>query len=360
MRYLTAGESHGESLIGIIEGLPSGLKINIDFINEMLSRRRLVYGRGSRASVVPDSAQIKSGVCDGVTTGAPVAVVINNGSCGKVEFDFYRPGHVDFVSAQKYAYSTPSLGAERASARETAMRTALGAIALQMLSELNITVSAFVTQIGSVCASATPTKLNDDLMCDESAANAMKAEIDEAASCGETLGGKIKLVVSGLIAGIGSHVHYDRRLDYKLGGALMAIPSVKAVEVGYGTNFASAKGKSVADEFDKIDGKIVRKTNFCGGIEGGISNGENLEFTLTLKPIPSVADVKTLDVNYNSTLTTKVRGDVTAVPAACSVACAVIGLELAAAISDCFGGDTISELKSRYKQKGKSQCKKSL
>lgn len=342
MRYLTAGESHGEELLGIIEGLPSGLEISLSKINAMLSVRQQVYGRGSRSSLCPDTAEIRSGVYGGKTTGAPIAVVIKNGSCGTAEFDFFRPGHVDYAAAVKYGYHSPWLGAERASARETAIRTALGSIALMLLSQLGITVNATVVQIGNAVDECSPLDLSER----------MKREIDTAHSSGDTLGGKIKVRVRGLKAGFGSHVHFDRRLDGILAGALMAIPSVKAVEVGLGVDFAHANGSEVADILTTQNGKFAHKSNFGGGIEGGISNGEEIILTLTLKPIPSVSGLPTVDNGGNACLTGKVRGDVTAVPAACIVAEAVSALALCEVILDCLGGDTMDEIKDRYRQKG--------
>ncbi len=347
MRYLTAGESHGEALIGIIEGLPSGLTVDVQKINNMLSLRQSVYGRGERSRFFCDEARILSGV-GSETTGAPIAVILQNGKCSAGGFDFYRPGHVDYAAAVKYGYGDPSLGAERASARETAMRTALGAIAIQLLSELGVSVKAHVTQIGRVKGNEL-TRLDERIRCDVSSALDMKNEIDEAQKKGDTLGGKIKLVISGLIAGIGSHVFYDRRLDGRLSGALMSIPSVKAVENGLGVEFAALSGRQVADERDNSG---ARKSNNCGGIEGGISNGEDIIFTITCKPVPSISGLNTIDRNGKSCVTGKVRGDVCAVPAACIVAEAVAALEIASAILDCLGGDSMHELIERYKAKG--------
>lgn len=356
MRYLTAGESHGEALIGIIEGLPSGLKINIDLINDMLFARQNVYGRGERSKLMLDKAKIMSGLYNGVTTGAPIAVMLSNGNCGnKGEFDFYRPGHVDFAADIKYGYGDAALGAERASARETAIRTAFGAIAMQILSELGINITAYVTQIAKVKAD-TLTKLDSSVMCDIQYADKIKNTIDEAAKRGDTLGGKLKVIINGVIPGIGSHVFFDRRLDYRLGGALMSIPAVKAVECGMGSEFACKNGKSVADEF--IAGhKQERKSNNCGGIEGGISNGMDIVFLLTVKPVPSIEGLNTVDKFGVACKTGKVRGDVCIAPAACIVAEAVAALELSAAILDCLGGDTMEEIKQRYILKGAKYAK---
>ncbi|MBR2968039.1 MAG: chorismate synthase [Clostridia bacterium] len=342
MRYITAGESHGESLFGIIEGLPAGLKIDQSFVDEKLRIRQNVYGRGPRAQMILDKAQIKSGLSDGVTTGAPIAVVIDNGNCGKIgQFDFFRPGHADYAAAVKYGYQNAALAAERASARETAMRTALGAICLQFLGQLGICIKANVTEVGGAKCEG------------EALSNEARQAIDEAAKSGDTLGGKIAIAISGVKAGIGSHVTYDRRLDYIFGGAFMSIPAVKAVENGLGVGYASASGKEVADCFVSENKSIVRTSNNCGGIEGGIANGQDITFTLTFKPIPSVVNISTVDTKGNECLTQKVRGDVTAVTAAPVVAEAVAALELTRAILDCLGGDTMDEVKHRYDLKGR-------
>lgn len=335
MRFLTAGESHGQALYGIIEGLPSGLKVDLGVIDDMLVRRQHVPGRGVRSKNI-DHAEILSGVYGGVTTGAPIAVKIQNvGGGEKPNFDFYRPGHVDLVADKKYCYNDPSLGAERASARETAMRTALGGICVLLLRELGITLSSNVLQIGK-----------------ESNSELFEAEIEKAEKLGETLGGKLRVTASGVITGVGSHVFYDRRLDGKIAGALMSIPSVKAVELGHGVRFTEFYGSQAADEIIKDGDKIRRTHNYCGGIEGGISDGEDITFSLTLKPVPSVVEVRTIDSLGGERLTGKTRGDVCAVFAACVVAEAVVALELCSAILECLGGDTMEELKRRYAVKG--------
>lgn len=336
MRYLTAGESHGEAIIGIIEGLPSGLKVTVGLIDELLKKRQDAFGRGERMKIA-DRAHILSGVSGSVTTGAPLCIVIPNGDCAVPPFNFFRPGHVDYAASVKYGIP-PHIGAERASARETAMRTALGAVALALLNELGIKIDCSILEVGGSCDFA--------------------AAIEAARLSGDTLGGRIKLVISGLKAGVGSHAQWDRRLDTVLGGALFSIPSVKAVECGLGVGFSQVTGKECADEMSIRGGKITRTSNNCGGVEGGISNGENVEFTLTIKPIPSLAGLNTVNEENVECLTQKVRGDVCAVGAACTVAEAVAALELTRAILDCLGGDTMEELKERYDKKRGGVCKK--
>ena len=337
MRFLTAGESHGEKLIAIIEGLPSGLVISTDKIDEMLARRQNVYGRSERQSL-RDKAKIVSGLNDGKSTGAPLAIEIPNGNCGKKgDFEYYRPGHVDMVADMKYCFGDPTLGAERASARETAVRTAVGAVAKQMLELLGITVNARVTRLGDV-----------DIESNEQ----IKREIDKAVAKGETLGGRLVVTLGGVISGIGSYAFWDRRLDALFAGALMSIPSVKAVECGLGVRFCDFYGSEVADCIVNGGNRPKRISNNCGGIEGGISNGEDIVFTLTLKPIPSISGLSTVNKFGDPCKSGNVRSDVCAVPAACAVAEAVSSFVLLSAIIDCVGGDTVDEVIDRYNRKG--------
>lgn len=327
MRYLTAGESHGSMLVGILEGMPAGLRVDTKKVDEMLAARQDAPGRGDRQRLCRDRACLVAGLNGDVTTGAPIAVIINNGECGvRGDFRFYRPGHVDYAADIKYGYGDPALGAERASARNTAMTTALGAVALQLLETLGISVEA-------------------ESECDERA-------IERARQSGDTVGGKVTVTVRGIKAGFGSHVSGDRRLDGLLGGALMAIPAVKAVEFGLGVGYAERSGKQVADTFRSEQGRIVRDSNNCGGIEGGISNGSPIVVRLTVKPIPSIEGLSTVDDRGKPCLTGKVRGDVSAVFAAATVSRAVTSLTLASAILDCLGGDTVAEVKDRYDRKG--------
>ncbi len=334
MRYSTAGDSHGEAMVGILEGFPSGLTLDRAQIDRLLAARQEAFGRGERMKSFPDKAKILSGLSGDVTTGAPIAVMIENGNCATKEFDFYRPGHVDYVASVKYRLK-PSIGAERASARETAVRTALGAIALQLLSALGITVE---------CAE------DDPDLC---------AAIERAERAGDTVGGKVRLTIKGLIAGIGSYTSAYRRLDAVLGGAFFSIPAVKAVENGLGVGFGCVTGRECADEFAMKDGSVVRTSNNCGGIEGGVSNGEDVVFCLTVKPIPSIAGLRTIDGTGKPTVTQKVRGDVCAVHSVCVVARAVAALEVASAVLDCVGGDTVDEVVKRYRAKAEvGSCRK--
>lgn len=337
MRYLTAGESHGKAVCGILEGFPAGVKLDFGLVDEMLMRRNRAFGRGERAFNAVDKAEFVSGLHEGVTTGAPICVLISNGGSKGSEFDFFRPGHVDRAACDKYGYDEPWLGAERASARNTASVTALGAVAITLLRDMGIDLRAFVTEIGGI-------------KTDGNITEEMERLVEEARNSGDTLGGKIRLVVSGLIAGIGS---CDDRLDARLAGALMGIPAVKAVELGLGTDYAAMRGRDAADEITK-DG---RRSNNVGGIEGGISDGEDVVFRLTVKPVPSVTGVRTLDRFGNETVTGKVRGDVCVAHAACVVAEATAALALADMITKSFGGDNAAEIKARFEQK-RSVCKK--
>lgn len=279
-----------------------------------------------------DEVRITSGLSDGFTTGAPLALHIKNAdSFGKRDFDFYRPGHVDYVGDVKYAYGDPALASERGSARETAMRTAIGSICKQLLGCLNVTVESEVLEIGG-----------------ESGKDMLSA-VEIAKRNGDTLGGKILIRITNLNAGVGSHVSWDRRLDYRLGGAFMSVPAIKAVESGLGTEYANLSGKEVADEFETPQ---KRSSNNCGGIECGISNGEDIEFTLTVKPVPSIEGLKSINSSGEPCFTGKVRGDVCVCGAACVVCESVAAIEIVNAITESFGGDTMEELTSRYYQKG--------
>jgi len=285
MRYLTAGESHGKALIGILEGMPAGVKIDLDKLNEQLRRRQQGHGRGKRMAIETDTAEILSGVRGGVTLGSPIALIINNrdydnwrevmdpvsGDPSLRRLTAVRPGHADLSGCIKYGFSDARNVLERASARETAMRTAIGALCRQYLESKGITVSGKVLSVGGA------TELKD-----------MEALIDKAKAEGDTLGGKAQIIISGAPVGLGSYVHYDRKLDGLLARELMGIQSVKAVEIGLGTKSAGLTGSKVHDGIYNQNGKYVRRTNNAGGIEGGMSNGEDIVVTVSFKPIPTL------------------------------------------------------------------------
>ncbi len=376
MRFLTAGESHGAALTGIIEGLPAGLPIDEKYINHQLARRQGGYGRGGRMSIEKDQVKFLSGLRFGETTGAPLALVIENkdwpnwqetmslhsqGSkdCKKVTSP--RPGHADFAGGIKYLREDLRDVLERASARETAARVAIGAVASQLLEHFGIKVASFVTSVGGVssesqlenCSAADAERSRtSQLYClDEEAERIMVKNIERAREEGDTLGGTFKVVVEGVPIGLGSCVHWDRRLDAQLSAGLMSIPGIKGVEVGLGFTAAEMKGSKVHDELFTDDKKgIHRKSNGAGGLEGGITNGEKIVLQAAMKPIPTLQkSLSSVDLPTNSPSRASVeRSDICAVPAASVVGEAVVSWELAKSFREKFGGDTITELEEAY------------
>ncbi len=330
-RFLTAGESHGKCLTAIIDGIPSNLFIDIEFINKDLARRQMGYGRSARMQLEKDSVEITAGVHNGKTTGAPICLVLHNkDSQEKESFSKYRPGHADFAGSVKYNLSDLRDVLERSSARKTAIEVAVGAVAKIILKEFGITCSSKILQIG---------KSLDNF----------EKEIDEAKENGDALGGKFEVIFKNLPVGFGSYVQWDRTLDGKIAQAVMSIGGVKVVEIG-----ESPLGKTGSEYHDELfvnDGKIFRKTNNAGGIEGGISNGEDLVVKAVMKPIPTM--VKPLNtVDKNSMTESKAhfeRSDTCAVEACSVVAEARIACVLIDELLSKFGGDSIEEIKKHYK-----------
>jgi chorismate synthase len=359
LRYFTAGESHGQCLIGIIEGVPAGLSLsNEDFLAD-LAQRQAGYGRGGRMQIEHDEAEVLSGVMGGYTTGAPITLRIENRDWPNWKdrkiprWVVPRPGHVDLAGALKYGHSDLRIAAERASARETAMRVALGVIAKRLLALFGIQSISHVTAIGGAFASAS--RLPWEELCqrvksspfrcaDPKGEAAMREAVDEARQQGESLGGVFEVVVDGVPPGLGSHVHWDRRLDGRLAQALMSIQGIKGVEVGAGFATASRPGTRVQDE---ILTDLKRRTNRAGGIEGGISNGEQIVLRAAMKPIPTtITPVTSVDLDTGlATKTQYQRSDVCAVPAASMVGESVTALVLADSLLEKFGGDNITETK---------------
>ncbi len=388
LRYWTAGESHGPALVGIIEGLPAGLEIDISEINFQLWRRQQGYGRGSRMKIEKDEAIILSGVRNGKTLGSPIAVMIKNrdwenwqkimnverteDSREEKKVTIPRPGHADLPGAQKYGHQDLRNVLERASARETAMRVALGAIARQLLKIFGIKISSHVTRIGeaegsfsliewtSVQKSQWEEKLTDfsnraeksPVRCiQKEIEQKMIAKIDQAKEKGESLGGEIEIGAFFVPPGLGSHVHWDRKLDGKIAAAMMSIPAIKSVEIGAGKESGGKFGSEVHDEiFMDEKGKLFRKTNRAGGIEGGISNGEPIIARCTMKPIPTLmTPLRSVDLQTKRPVSAhKERSDVCAVPAAAVVGEAVLALVLADVYCEKFGGDFIAEMKKNF------------
>jgi len=380
IRMITAGESHGQYMSGIIEGLPAGVPVNIGFIEEELKRRRIGYGRSSRMATEQDRLTITAGISNGKTTGAPVAILIEN-SDWKIQREIEknegktapwapvvipRPGHADLVGSVKYGLEDLRDVSERASARETVVRTALGCFARLFLKEIGIetasdTVSiggVRITQLNAVTFEAVAAIPDDDpVRCVEpETAEKMKAEIDSAKAAGDTLGGAVELLIKGVPSGIGDCMIPERRLSARLAAAIFSIPSVKAFEIGGGTALASYKGSSVTDAyFEKKDaafrGDVARKTNFAGGIEGGISTGEIIRCTAHFKPIPTLGNPLN-SVNLETGEDTKApdpRADACIVPAAGVIMESIAAVIIADALMERFGADCLDSIKENIK-----------
>lgn len=376
-RFLTAGESHGQALVAIVEGVPAGLDLDVADINGDLARRQKGHGRGGRMSIERDQAQILSGLRFGKTLGSPIALTIANRDWpaweGKMSVDnpenadpdavavyIPRPGHADLSGGIKYGHSDMRNVLERASARETATRVAVGAIARKMLAAVGVSITSHVISIGS--ASSKPSVAegmsiddirnkseNSPVRClDPDAEAQMLAIIDEAASVGDTLGGTFEVIAHGLPVGLGSYVHWDRKLDGLLAQSVMSIPAIKGVEIGLGFQSAELPGSQVHDEIGYNEG-YFRYTNRAGGIEGGMTNGEPLIIRAAMKPIPTlIKRLRSVDTRTKQPAPAHAeRSDVCAVPAAAVVAEAMVAITLIAATIDKFGGDTMDELKER-------------
>ncbi len=375
LRYLTAGESHGELLMGIIEGIPSGLLIRVTDIDRDLARRQVGYGRGGRMKIEKDSVKIYTGVRWGRTLGSPVGLMIRNKDWenwrDKMSPDPMflnsadpvtrpRPGHADLAGALKYGANDIRNILERSSARETAMRVAVGAVAKRLLAEFGIDVVSHVLSIGGVFAKVPKASFQEikkkaeasELRCaDHEAEKRMMKKIDEAMAAGDTLGGVFELIITGVPVGLGSHVHWDRKLDGRLAASLMSIQAIKGVEVGAGFGVAYKPGSQVHDEilWSKKEG-FYRKTNMAGGIEGGMSNGETIVLRAAMKPIPTLyKPLRSVDMASKKPFKASIeRSDACAVPAAGVVAEATAAFEIASAMIEKFGGDSIEEMKRNY------------
>lgn len=383
MRWLTAGESHGQALSAIVEGIPASVSVTTADIDYHLERRRLGVGRGARQNFEADKVTILGGVRLGVTQGGPIAIQVANSEWPKWEkvmsadpvpedqikdlarnapLTRPRPGHADLVGMQKYAFDDARPILERASARETAARVALGAVARNFLEQsVGITILSHVLSIGSVrvpdetvLPSAGDMKIidADPVRCADSASSElMIAEIEKAHRDGDTLGGVVEVLAFNMPPGLGSHVHWDRRLDAKLAGAVMGIQAIKGVEIGDGFQTATRRGSVAHDEIEKnAQGAIVRRTDRAGGTEGGMSNGEILRIRAAMKPISTVPKaLDTIDVaTGEAAKAINQRSDVCAVPAAGVVAEAMVALVLAEAVLEKFGGDSVTETRRNF------------
>ena len=381
MRWLTAGESHGPALIGIIEGVPAGVSLTTTAIQSELARRRLGFGRGARQKFEEDQVTIKSGVRHGLTQGGPISIEIANTEWPKwekvmatdpvdaVELEGLarneplsrpRPGHADLVGMQKYNFTDARPILERASARETAMRVALSVVARELLREVaGVEIFSHVVSIGKVNAENRDTPSSKDResidaspvrAASEELSDLMVAEIESAHREGDTLGGVFEVVVENCPIGLGSHVHWDRRIDSRLAGAIMGIQAIKGVEIGDGFTSASRRGSEAHDEIERIDGAITRQSNRAGGTEGGMTTGERLRVRGAMKPISTVPKaLSTIDVaTGESAKAINQRSDVCAVPAAGVIGEAMVALVLAEALLEKFGGDHIEETKRNF------------
>lgn len=370
-RYMTAGESHGPGLVGIVEGVPAGVPLTRDLIDEDLARRQKGYGRGGRMAIERDRADIWGGVRHGHTLGSPVALTVANrdyenwresmspdaGTPDRV-VTRPRPGHADLVGGIKYGHRDLRNVLERASARETTMRVALGAVARAFLRSLGIEVYGHVVSIGSVHAEPKDWGLEDIRRAEESSvrvvdpsvADAMMRAIDAAKEAGDTLGGTFEVVTFGLPVGMGSYVSWHRRLEARLSAALLSIPAMKAVEVGTGFDQSERQGSAVHDAiwWDKEQG-FSRRSNRAGGLEGGITTGMPLKVRVGMKPLSTLTSpLGSFDIDSKEPfLATVERSDVTAVPAAVVVGEAMVMHVLADAILEKFGGDSINEIRER-------------
>ena len=371
LRFLDAGESHGKCLLGIIEGLPAGLCLKEEKINLNLKRRQGGYGRGERMKIEQDRVEILSGLVEGKTIGSPLGLMVKNKDWENWQdkknpsLTIPRPGHADFAGAIKYGFKDIRKVLERASARQTAMRVAIGSVASSLLEEFNIEIYSYVLRIGQVKAKRIASfnrevkeEINKSpVYCvDGIASIGMCREIDRAREKGDTLGGVFEVVISGVPIGLGSYVQWDRRLDTRLASAFMSIPGVKAVEIGEGIEASEKKGSDVHDEIfiqDKPNNnsfRYYRKTNRAGGIEGGVANGEEVAIRAYLKPIPTLIN-PLYSIDFATKKETKAiyqRSDICVVPAASIVGEAVAAWEIAAVFLEKFGGDSLVEIKENY------------
>ena len=383
MRWLTAGESHGQALSAIVEGVPAHVEIDSTFLDYHLARRRLGFGRGARQNFEADKISILGGVRLGKTQGGPISIQVANSEWPKWEkvmsadpvepseieglarnapLTRPRPGHADLVGMQKYDFDDARPILERASARETAARVALGAVARAFLEQsVGITILSHVISIGAVRVpeiAALPDYVDmeridaDPVRCADPETSAkMIEEIDRAHSDGDTLGGVCEILAYNLPPGLGSHVHWDRRLDARLAGAMMGIQAIKGVEIGDGFTTATRRGSKAHDEIERnASGAIVRRSDRAGGTEGGMSNGEILRVSIAMKPISTVPKaLDTIDVvTGEAAKAINQRSDVCAVPAAGVVGEAMAALVLAEAVLEKFGGDSVAETKRNF------------
>ncbi|MCS7221406.1 MAG: chorismate synthase [Anaerolineae bacterium] len=366
MRFLTAGESHGPYLTAILEGMPAGLPLSPDDINRDLARRQAGYGSGGRMKIEQDAVEISAGVMAGRTTGGPIAFRIQNLDYAKWKdrliepMTIPRPGHADLTGAIKYGYRELRLALERASARETAARVAVGAVCRRLLAEFGIAVGSYVIEIGGVDATPPPdmpyperlamAETNDVRVAHPERVEAVRERIRQAMMERDTLGGVIEVVALGVPPGLGSHVHWDRRLDGRLAGALISVHAMKGVEIGPAFANARLSGTQVHDEIFLENGRLVRRTNRAGGFEGGITTGEPIVARVAMKPIATtLTPLRSVDLASGQPSTTDYeRSDFCAVPRAGVILEAMTCFVLADALIEKLGGDSLDEMRPRF------------
>lgn len=365
LRFLTAGESHGPSLTAILEGTPAGLPLVDEDVNRQLRRRQKGFGSGGRMRIEQDRVRFSGGVMNGLTTGGPIALQIENQDWANWRdkeirpMTIPRPGHADLTGALKYGYRELRLALERASARETAARVAVGAVCRRLLAEFDVTIGGYVVQIGPVSAILPQdfdyparfarTEENDVRCPDPAKADVMRACIRDAMAARDTLGGVFEIVALGVPPGLGSYVHWDRRLDARLMAAVGSIPAVKGVEVGPAFENATRAGTQVHDEILVKDGRLVRGTNRAGGLEGGVTTGQPVVVRAAMKPISTtLTPLRSVDLATGEPAVTRYeRSDICAAPRAVVVGEAMVAFVLADAFLEKLGGDSLAEIRPR-------------
>ena len=376
LRFLTAGESHGPCLTAIVEGCPAGFAIDIDAVNVDMRRRMMGYGRGGRMKIEQDTAELRSGVRFGETLGSPITLVVENRDWknwvkkmssrpedrdAQIAVTRPRPGHADLAGVLKYDHDDVRNILERASARETAARVAVGGIAKCLLKPFGIAVRGWVAEIGDVVAnhagldpeaSFAAAEVSEVRVADADAERRIIASIDECKKRGDTLGGIVEVVTTGLPPGLGSHVHWDRKLDGRLAHALMSIQAVKGVEIGLGFETARRPGSAVHDEiyFDESKHEFLRRTNMAGGTEGGMTSGAPLVTRVAFKPLATLMKpLHSVDIGTKAEAKGAIeRSDVCAIPAAAVIAEAVVAFVVADVFLEKFGGDSLKEIRRNY------------